>query len=340
MSMNTERTEHRKPSVEGVSDTQEDHHSSGSLKEVTDEKETPDDQHIATLKERISWLREQCALTAKYRKSRDVAVYPPESLIVNEKHKILYCNVPKVGCTSWKAVFLKMAGYDKFNISAMDHLGTNRKGRIYLDYLHKYTNISHRRYILKNYVKFMFVRHPYTRLLSAFRSKLAPNVSYSFRYRNRAKGAHAPWISTYGKTIITKYRGAEEGARVSSDWRKEYDLTFAEFIRFVIDPDTDSYNKHWSDMSSMCLPCDIEYDVIGKYETISADAPYVLQLANVAPNISFPTPAPGSVTSSSSPGTAERIFRSVPRDHLLKLATLYSEDFRLFHYDPSSYEHD
>eukprot|EP00057_Strongylocentrotus_purpuratus_P009380 XP_011663854.1 PREDICTED: carbohydrate sulfotransferase 11 [Strongylocentrotus purpuratus] len=295
-----------------------------------------DRQHFGILQERLARLKEHCNLVqSPDSKKRDVAKHPPDNLVVNEEHRIIYCNVPKVGCTNWKSVFLKLAGFDQFNISALDHLGPNAKGRLYLDYLHKYPNVSQRRFMLQNYTKIVFARHPFTRLLSAFRSKLAPNISFYFhplllgdeRLRDQ-------WFKKYGRQIIERYRGKAEANRVSSNWSREYDLTFSEFIRFLVDPYTDSYNKHWSDIHSMCLPCDIDYDVIGKYETMTEDAEYVLRLANVDPKIRFPTPDPTTMTNSSDGKLVDGYYKEVPKLLLYQLAKLYDIDFELFGYDP------
>ncbi|XP_054753254.2 carbohydrate sulfotransferase 11-like [Lytechinus pictus] len=291
-----------------------------------------DRQRISILQQRKARLKEQCALIKEHHQVQDVALDPPEQLIVNEEYRIIYCNVPKVACTNWKTIFLELGGFSEFNTSREAHLGANKKGRLYLDYLHKY-NVSQRRFMLQNYTKFVFVRHPFNRVLSAFRDKLAPNISVFFRNEDR-KGT---WISQYGQRIIDRYRGKAEADRVNSNWKQQYDLTFTEFIRFLVDPGIQSHNKHWDDIHSICKPCDINYDVIGKYETMSDDADFVLRLANIDPKIKFPKPHPSHVTNSSDGSLADTVYKGVPKSLMYKLAMLYAADFKLFGYDADPY---
>ncbi|KAG7155687.1 Carbohydrate sulfotransferase 13-like 3 [Homarus americanus] len=56
-------------------------------------------------------------------------------------------------------------------------------------------------------------------------------------------------------------------------------VTFSEFIRFISEPGHGTFeqrNEHWLSMHEICNPCAVQYDFIGKYETIKVDADYVL----------------------------------------------------------------
>ena len=93
-------------------------------------------------------------------------------LWVDEKHKIVYCNIPKVASTNWYRVFLKFAGMNAtmVNEASLYDIHSNLKK----NYLRRLADFGseQREIIMRNYFKFMFVRNPLDRLLSAFKDRL------------------------------------------------------------------------------------------------------------------------------------------------------------------------
>ena len=91
-------------------------------------------------------------------------------LLVDEKLKVIYSFIPKSGCTTWKHLW-------KGNLS-----GKAVKGEEYthMTYINKYGLKFVSQYPVKErdgfltddtFIKFLVVRHPYDRLLSAYADK-------------------------------------------------------------------------------------------------------------------------------------------------------------------------
>ncbi|XP_072030649.1 carbohydrate sulfotransferase 11-like [Amphiura filiformis] len=250
------------------------------------------------------------------------------TLIVDDEHKLLYCFVPKIACTNWKQVFLVLGRIYKSTNDVSQYLA-NRSMRK----LKTFRNLQkdERTRILNTYTKFIFVRHPFSRLLSAFKNKLSPDSSFE-----RAQY----WRNTIGTQIMYKNRRLNPLNRTSLLDLKHYDLRFEEFVRHVGNPSHPlPQNKHWKEISERCYPCDINYDVIGKFETLNEDARYILKLAKVH-DVEFPKPDASSPTNSSNLTTLEAYYEQVPKQDMQNLIRRYRLDFELFGYSPHTQDSD
>ncbi|NXN97072.1 CHSTE sulfotransferase, partial [Rhinopomastus cyanomelas] len=182
-------------------------------------------------------------------------------LLVSDRYRFLYCYVPKVGCSNWKRV-LKVLGGALGSVHAalkMDH----RSGLVFLGDLRP----DEIRYRLEHYFKFLFVRDPMERLLSAYRNKFGEIEEYQRRY---------------GLEIVRRYREGGAGASAGDD------VTFSEFLRYLLDEDAERMNEHWMPIYNLCQPCAVRYDFIGSYERLNADADYVLERVRSPPFVRFP----------------------------------------------------
>ncbi|MCQ4062298.1 sulfotransferase family protein, partial [Klebsiella pneumoniae] len=64
------------------------------------------------------------------------------------------------------------------------------------------------------------------------------------------------------------------------------------FVYYLLDPRTqreEPFNEHWERVHSLCHPCIVHYDVVGKYETLAEDANYILQLVGADTSFKFPS---------------------------------------------------
>jgi len=237
-----------------------------------------------------------------------------DHIIVDDDHKLLYCYIPKVACTNWKRVLMVLMGKantsDPLSIVADDSHRTHVFRR-----LSNYTSeqVQHR---LEHFMKFMFVRNPFERLLSAYRNKFHQNYSSSEYFRVR-----------YGTNIVKKFRPNASNESL----QRGHDVTFTEFVEYIVDPETTKkthFNEHWRPMIELCSPCHINYDVIGKYETLMDDAWLVLEKANLNRLIQFPQ----SKKASSTNALLGEYAASLTKQQLSHLYQIYQLDFRLFDY--------
>ena len=108
----------------------------------------------------------------------------------------------------------------------------------------------------QNYTKFMIVRHPFDRLLSAY---------YNILYYQ--SGMFGPaWMPNYLHHVF------------HADSVNETLFTLEYFLRLVTDPGWFGYlDRHWTPYTDLCDPCSIEYDYVLRLETLEQDAVPVLK---------------------------------------------------------------
>ena len=102
------------------------------------------------------------------------------------------------------------------------------------------------------YLLFTFVRHPFERIISAYKEKvLAPHY-------------HVP------RYVDPKFK---------SMLKKRNAMSFADFIDVIIQDHQNGEttpNGHWNTFSNMCMHCTIPYEVIGQVETFNEDFKYII----------------------------------------------------------------
>ncbi|KAM4721584.1 carbohydrate sulfotransferase 8 [Rhinophrynus dorsalis] len=217
-------------------------------------------------RERKKLMQDICS---KYKSSsrRIITPYHVSRIFVEDKHKILYCEVPKVGCSNWKRVLMVLNGLAT-STKDIQHNTVH-----YGNYLKRLDSFDRNGifYRLNTYTKMIFVREPFERLVSAFRDKFEHANNY--------------YHPVFGKAIISRYRrnATKEALRTGSG------VNFKEFIQYLLDVHRPvGMDIHWDHVSRLCSPCLIDYDFIGKFESMEEDANFLLHLIGAPKNLTFP----------------------------------------------------
>lgn len=223
--------------------------------------------------------------------------------IVDNKHRIVYCYIPKVACTTWKKIMAHLVGLESKSVKSVHNQRFN---------LLSSHSKSKARFILDNYYKFLFVREPFERLLSAYKDKFTRKTNVWKKYEKKIRRA------------VRVRLGANATNLVDSE-----EIKFKDFITYLIDTNNKGsrLNEHWRHYHQLCHPCQINFDFIGHYETLEDDAPFVLHEAGVDQFVSFPP-----VHFTSTRNDLERYYSDVPREDILRLQRIYQRDFEMFGY--------
>ena len=244
-----------------------------------------------------------------------------------DEAKMLYCAVPKVACTRWKKVFYTLNHANgPFNETMIRNLtdGVN----VHSIQAYNLANMSTHDVIhrLRTYKKFIFVRHPFARSLSAYREKIEHKLSTLGRY----------WM--YRVYLYLFKHQINETPPTQLPYA--YQAPFPAFLQFTSDPDYGSYNfkgdQHWMPITELCFPCQIKYNYIGKLETMDMDAKFILNKLG-APELQSVVASADSQdthdTNSSELITQFSYFRLLSVDDVKSFEKRYEKDFRYFEYD-------
>jgi len=237
-------------------------------------------------------------------------------LLVNDKSGVLFCVLPKVASTNWKRTFLGIDEKHK-NKNLATISGSN---------IHRMMagpNLNDRKLrtktILKDFYKFMFVRHPFERLASCYRDKF---VNFD------KTGKESPYyMLTYGSQILGLYRKGLSMAEI----KRGFGVTFSEFARWLIEKRVK--NEHWDPMFDICHPCLINYDFIGDMSSLRKDAGEALSHIGLTDASNFEHKMSQTVIQGfkiSSRDLAKQLFAELDNKLVNDLYNMYKNDFLAF----------
>ncbi|KAM9836229.1 carbohydrate sulfotransferase 10 [Aulostomus maculatus] len=243
-----------------------------------------------------------------------------DRIFVCDKHRILFCQTPKVGNTQWKKVLIVLNGA----FSSVEKIPENlvhdhdKNGLPRLSSLSP-QEITHR---LNTYFKFFIVRDPFERLISAFKDKFIKNPRFE------------PWYKhDIAPAIIRKYRKSHRDSGTTAAG-----LHFEDFVRYLgdvegrrrMDRQFGEHIIHWVTYAELCAPCEINYNVLGHHETLEQDAPHILRAAGIDELVSYPAIPPGITRYNKT--KVQSYFSGISKRDIRRLYARYQGDFELFGY--------
>ena len=247
--------------------------------------------------------------------STNVPINTLKNILVSDRYRTLFCFVPKVACSNWKRIFLVLNGHHN---STDDISRTQAHESASSETLDRNSDeeISFK---LQNYKKIMFVRDPLERLLSAYRNKIAYDYNGKFHRR-------------FGIEIIKKYR-----KNFTEEVSKQDRATFPEFVAYLVHQgSTEKRDVHWERQHHLCQPCRINYDFVGRYESLRYDAQLALELMGAAEAVTFPDTGKAREGKETSQ-LMSNFFSQISQDEFTQLQKLYKVDFETFGYHMPSY---
>lgn len=288
---------------------------------LTPEERLMEEAAIAETEKRLytrrKFLAEKCAVEGLDRPGND-SLHRPNAweFLVNREYHLIWCNVFKAASTSWMYNFNLLAGYSPQFLKASKavpvSLARQKYPRHTADELNKFLNDS---------ISFLIVRHPFERLLSAYRDKLEHSLPHTFH-------------SNLGSHIVWNYRSRDR--KTNGRHGPRYPL-FEEFVRWLLCQwrAGNELDMHWTPIVIFCTPCQVRFDVIAKFETLHEDQDYLIKQAHVGHIIKpeWKNPTRGVQTKD----VIKNYFAQLSKSQIKDLYEMFRYDFVLFDYSPDEY---
>ena len=242
------------------------------------------------------------------------------TMFVDERHEMMLCVPPKSGCTTWKSILANNSANGplpkNFNMRSLHFNNTLRK-KYGIKMLEDYSTVQIR-FFLKNFYKFIVVRHPLERIYSAYVNKLL-------------SGTDVPWQRNLGKKIL-KAVGRSRDVPLA-DQLTGKGVQFQEFIWYI--KKFNVIDFHWGPLRKLCQPCMIGYDKIVKLETHYEDSYNIItdRLAPTSYGLHFhANKVLGGAKSGFMDGHFIPAYANLTSEEIQFLTDLFREDMDMFGY--------
>ena len=306
------------------------------------------------MKKRLSTVREICKRTSL----SSMSISTSKNLFILPNEHIIYCPLFKAASSSWINLLIDISNTDSLvKAKAKKHFPDDLISQAKAIGIHSLTSnvtalnesrkIFNQEYLQStnnNTAAFIVVRHPFERLVSAFRDKL-----------ERTHGNNQFYYLNWGKTIVQQFRrkaidkfGIEffsssnnYGALipVPDNRRQNSKLpSFWEFVQYLLHPEIPlGMDEHWSPIYHCCPICDNHnwpvFNYILKLESLEVEEPLFLKEVLRTPvKMDAMNRNYNRQNGMSSREITKRYFSILSHSDIKGLYNLYKLDFLLFEY--------
>ena len=247
-------------------------------------------------------------------------------------HSFLFCQMQKVGSSTWNRILLRIREIKNVQQYQEEEskLGVvaSRKRHFLRDTMYNLPNGFDLDNVLPRLVSFTFTRHPFSRLVSAYNSKIRKIVDPSDKYYNKD-------IAIIQSNILQRYRTFSTAKDPPYPTPREF---IQYLIREVEESGPMSLNPHFKPQYCLCPFCSVDFDFIGDLEYMKNDIQYLGKLLNIQKQMTLPNMNENSHTDFDGFISEEEFFKSVPKDLVVNLYdNVYKPDFSLLSYPYPSY---
>ncbi|XP_053997655.1 carbohydrate sulfotransferase 9-like [Hylaeus anthracinus] len=237
------------------------------------------------------------------------------NMVIDTTHGISWCPIYKAASSTWMKHFATLGGVLTETAMELIHRDILQINTIVRKAFPRDRDMKKAYQKLNTTKKFLIVRHPFERLVSAYRDKLEHIEGRDYYYKR------------FGRHITHKYH------RYRQPNETQLEPTFTEFLRFIVEEKY--FDEHWAPFVDTCEPCLIKYNYILKFDTFDRDQQFLIQELGLREYLYEKSDLrninPRGVTTTA---VVKEYMQNVPRSLLDEINKVYETDFKLFSYLP------
>jgi hypothetical protein len=208
------------------------------------------------------------------------------------KHRYIYVETPKVACSTVKSILQRAESTNELKPTDQNDIHNRDKSpllqprhdiALFLKCLNDET-----------YLKFCFVRNPYSRALSCYLDKMVNNEWERVRL--------APQLKLDPNTVPSFY----------------------EFLQAINNQEDINRDIHWATQRYILQPQKIKYSYIGRFESFKSDLAHVCNIINIKYE--------NDIVGYNVTGADNKLVEYYDDKEIKLVQTIYKNDFKLFNY--------
>ncbi|KAK3735517.1 hypothetical protein RRG08_007136 [Elysia crispata] len=223
------------------------------------------------------WRTPEAVFVERRRRLSDICMNDPEAqaggverIFTHQSSGVIYCFVPKAGCTFWKRMFLALNRPGVFSLDRVaihKQAGYGRPFRKGIDDWRHYPT------------RFTVARDPFSRVLSTYLDKAyLPDfwMSNMLNIVQRLKLVNETFEGDFMRSHYDKMAAQYDPKFTASSTSTETScgkyVTFAQFVTGILELD----DPHWMPLSELCNPCQFNVTHLIYMETFTQDSRIIL----------------------------------------------------------------
>ena len=194
----------------------------------------------------------------------------------------------QTGCTTLRRLIFLMEGLIPSDTAEWNVIPESilRKAMSEASYLNKHITSSEKLYQIKTYFKFVMIRNPLERLVSAYRDKIEPPLEFCAHDKLKDPLVHSikwgemDYFQEHRRYILSKYEPDSLRKWAKSGGIYPLSVNFTTYIKWILGTNDWNLNEHFSSILINSAPCRVRYHLYLNFKNYSREVRLLVKKLN------------------------------------------------------------